>query len=69
VRLSSNLLSPAVRLVSDLPDSFRSAAFVSKMVLTDEAIGFASRFDHYENHVSKLESDAAEARRERGPAR
>ncbi|MAB80503.1 MAG: hypothetical protein CMJ89_14210 [Planctomycetes bacterium] len=57
VRLFFQLLSEDVALVPDLlPPSYKTAAFVSNMVLTDEAIGFAGRFDHYDDFLDRRES-------------
>jgi arylsulfatase A-like enzyme len=39
-----------------LPDGYQTAAFVSNMVLTDEALGIADRFDHYDDFVAERES-------------
>jgi arylsulfatase A-like enzyme len=39
-----------------LPEAFTSAAFVSNVVLTDEAIGLAGRFDHYDDFIDERES-------------
>lgn len=57
VRLFYQLLPDDVALVPDLlPDEYVSAAFVSNMVLTDDAIGFGDRFDHYDDFVDERES-------------
>jgi len=57
VRLFFQLLPEEVPLVPDLlPSVYQTAAFVSNMVLTDEAIGFADRFDHYDDLVDQRES-------------
>jgi hypothetical protein len=39
-----------------LPDAYQTAAFVSNLVLTDEAMGIARYFDHYDDHVDERES-------------
>jgi arylsulfatase len=57
VRLFYQLIPEKSLLVADrLPKAYQTAAFVSNMVLTDEAIGFASRFDHYDDFVDERES-------------
>ncbi len=54
VRRFYQLLDRSVPLVSDLlPARYTKAAFVSNMVLTDEALGIASRFDHYNDRVTE----------------
>ncbi|MCP5056211.1 MAG: sulfatase [bacterium] len=56
VRMFYQLLPDGVPLIPDLlPDAYQSAAFVSNTVLTDEAIGFASHFDHYDDFVGDRE--------------
>ncbi len=56
VRLFFQLLDEEVPLVTDLlPAAYQTAAFVSNMVLTDEAIGLAGRFDHYDDFVADPE--------------
>jgi len=45
-----------VRVLPDLLPAFQTAAFVSNMVLTDEAMGMAARFDHYDDYVAARES-------------
>jgi arylsulfatase len=58
VRLLYQLLRDEVPLIPDLlPPEYQSAAFVANVVLTDEAIGMASRFDHYDDY---LEEDVGE---------
>jgi arylsulfatase A-like enzyme len=37
-----------------LPVAYQTAAFVSNIVLTDEAMGIARYFDHYDDHVDEL---------------
>ncbi len=57
VRVFFQQLSDEVELVTDhLPAGFQTAAFVSNMVLTDEAIGLADRFDHFDDFVDERES-------------
>jgi arylsulfatase len=57
VRKFYQLLSDNVQLVTDLlPDAYQNAAFVSNIVLTDEAMGAARYFDHYDDHVDERES-------------
>ena len=58
VRKFYQLVSDDVRLVTDLlPVAYQTAAFVSNIVLTDEAMGIARYFDHYDDHVDELESN------------
>jgi arylsulfatase A-like enzyme len=55
VRKFYQLVSDDVRLVTDLlPVAYQTAAFVSNIVLTDEAMGIARYFDHYDDHVDEL---------------
>ena len=57
VRLFFQLLPAGLELVTDrLPDAYQTAAIVSNMVLTDEAIGLGSHFDHYDDRVDQRES-------------
>lgn len=57
VRLLYQLVPADVRLVTDyLPPEYRKAAFVSNVVLTDQATGIAARFDHYDDFVDEPES-------------
>lgn len=68
VRLLYQRVPDDVRLVTELlPESFQTAAFVSNVVLTDEALGVADRFDHYDDVVDEKESgrDVYERRAER----
>ncbi len=52
VRSYIQLLPEPTRLISErLPASYQTAAFVSSAVLTDEAMGMAGRFDHYDDFV------------------
>jgi arylsulfatase len=45
-----------ITIADTLGDSdYQTAAVVSNMVLTDEACGFASRFDHYDDFVDQKE--------------
>jgi arylsulfatase A-like enzyme len=56
VRQFYQLLGPDVPLVSELlSDEYETAAFVSNIVLTDEAIGIADRFDHFDDFVDERE--------------
>lgn len=57
VRTFFRKLSPAIRILPDyLRDlGYQSAAIVSNTVLTDEALGLASRFDHYDDFVDERE--------------
>ncbi len=57
VRLLYQLVPADVRLVTQwLPDTYQTAAIVSNVVLTDEALGIAHRFDHYDAAVDEKES-------------
>jgi len=57
IRLFFQLLSDDVELIPDLlPRDYQTAAIVSNMVLTDEAIGLARRFDHYDDRIDQRES-------------
>jgi len=57
VRLLYQLVPDDVSLVVDLlPENYQKAAFVSNIVLTDEALGIADRFDHYDDYVDQRES-------------
>jgi len=54
VRLFYQLLADDVSILPDLlPDCYQTAAFVSNMVLTDEATGMARRFDYYDDYVTQ----------------
>jgi len=44
-----------VTLPEMLPSSYQTAAFVSNLVLTEEAIGIADRFDHFDDYVDQKE--------------
>jgi arylsulfatase A-like enzyme len=60
VRLFFQRLPDEVKLVSELlPPGHQRAAFVSNVVLTDEALGLARRFDHYDDFVDERESSRA----------
>jgi arylsulfatase len=57
VRGFYELLKKDVALIPDrLPEAYQTAAFVSNIVLTNEAIGIADRFDHYDDYVDEAES-------------
>ncbi|RMD83484.1 MAG: hypothetical protein D6815_06435 [Candidatus Dadabacteria bacterium] len=54
LRLFFQLFDAEVPTIPELlPPEYQTAAFVSNMVLTNEAIGLASRFDHYDDYVSR----------------
>jgi len=56
VRLLYQLVPKEVALVTErLPESWQTAAFVSSAVVTDEALGIADRFDHYDDFVDEQE--------------
>lgn len=56
VRAFFQLLPHKTALVTDLlPDGYQTAAFISNAVLTDEAMGMGSRFDHYDDFVDEKE--------------
>lgn len=56
VRLLYQLLSPKVKILPDeLPEVYQTAAVVSNIVLTNEALGIANRFDHYDDFVNERE--------------
>ncbi|GAG03132.1 unnamed protein product, partial [marine sediment metagenome] len=56
VRLFYQLLPEGVLLIPDrLPGSYQTAAFVSNVVLTEEALGIANRFDHFDDRVDEKE--------------
>ena len=58
VRVFFQITPKETALIPDLlPDEYETAAFVSNTVLTDEAIGIAYRFDHYDDFVDERESD------------
>jgi arylsulfatase len=54
VRGFYQLLPPDTALLPQLlPDRYQSAGFVANIVLTDEAMGIAERFDHYDDYVDE----------------
>ena len=54
VRLFYQKLMPQVATIPDvLPETYQSAGFVANAVLSDEALGVASRFDHFEDKVDR----------------
>ncbi len=56
VRLFYQLLPEATRLLPELlPPAYQSAAFVSNVALTQEALGIAPRFEHYDDFVDDPE--------------
>ena len=56
VRLLYQLIDEEVVALPDLlPEAYESAAVVSNMALTDEAIGWGHRFDHYDDYVDQRE--------------
>ncbi|GIW41463.1 MAG: hypothetical protein KatS3mg076_2040 [Candidatus Binatia bacterium] len=56
VRLFYQLAPPELRLLPDLlRPRYRTAAFVANMLLTEEALGIAGRFDHYDDYVDQLQ--------------
>jgi arylsulfatase A-like enzyme len=56
VRLFYQLLPESTRLLTDrLPAAYQTAAFVSNVVLTEEALGLGARFDHYDDWVDEKE--------------
>lgn len=58
VRLFYQLLGEKTKLLTAyLPPAYQKAAFVSNIVLTDEALGIADRFDHYDDFVDERESE------------
>lgn len=57
VRMIWQLLPDRSALIPDLlPPRYQTAAFVSNMVLTDEAMGLGGHFDHYDDFVDEKES-------------
>jgi hypothetical protein len=57
VRFFYQLLDSEVPLIPELlPADWTAGAFVSNVVLTDEALGIADRFDHYDDFVDERES-------------
>lgn len=59
VRLFYQLLPPDVPTLADRLGAagYQTAAVVSNVVLTDEAIGLGGRFDHYDDFVDEREGD------------
>jgi len=58
VRGFYELADPTIPILPErLADDYQTAAFVSNIVLTDEALGIADRFDHYDDFVDEPESD------------
>ncbi len=56
VRMLYQLMPDEIDLVTNhLPREYQKAAFVSNIVLTDEALGIAHRFDHYDDLVDERE--------------
>jgi choline-sulfatase len=52
VRLFDQLVPETTRIVTDLlPEAYQAAAFVSNAVLSDDALGIAARFDHFDDEV------------------
>lgn len=57
IRLFYQLLDDAIPILPEyLAETHTTAAFVSNTVLTDEAMGMAPRFDHYDDFVNRRES-------------
>ena len=56
VRMLVQLVPADLRLLPDmLPDDWQTAGFVSNMMLTTEASGLGSHFDHYDDFVDERE--------------
>jgi arylsulfatase len=56
VRLFYQLVPEETKILPDLlPENYQTAAFVSNMVLTDEAVGWGDRFDHFDDFVDQRE--------------
>ena len=56
VRFHYQLVPEETELLPELlPPEYQSAGFVSNIVLTDEAMGISSRFDHYDDFVDEQE--------------
>ena len=55
VRLFYQLVPETTRLLPELlPEAYVSAGFVANVVLSDDALGIAARFDHYDDSVDEL---------------
>jgi arylsulfatase A-like enzyme len=50
-----------------LPAAYQTAAFVSNAVVTDEAMGLASRFDHFDDHVDTRAANTSNIERLAAP--
>jgi arylsulfatase len=58
VRLLYQLPPEDLRFIPNLlPDAYQTAAFVANIVLTDEAIGLAQHFDHYDDYIDENVSE------------
>ena len=54
VRLLYQLLPEDIELIPDLlPESYQTAGFIANTVLTDEAMGLARHFDHYDDFIDE----------------
>ena len=54
IRLHYQLLPDGLRLLPELlPAAYQTAAFVSNPVLSDEALGIAARFDHFDDRMDE----------------
>jgi arylsulfatase A-like enzyme len=54
VRLLWQLVPEELQVITDLlPPEYQSAAFVSNVLLSNEAMGVAGRFDHYDDFVDE----------------
>jgi arylsulfatase len=63
VRLFYQLVPDATRLLPELlPPAYVSAAFVANVVLSDDALGIASRFDHYDDRVDEMATRGMDGR-------
>ena len=59
VRLLYQLVPEDMRLITDfLPFEYQTAAFISNVVLSGEAMGIANRFDHYDDFVDEESSES-----------
>jgi len=55
VRLFYQLVPETTKLLAELlPQAYVSAAFVANVVLSNDALGIAPRFDHYDDYVDEL---------------